>query len=332
MSLGTMIKMVAALALALSPWFGSRENRPEVGSEIPSFVLVESASEEPISIAELLKQPPLDAPLLVAFLHKDKELCIRFLKELSEQVESFKQSGQNCSVLLIFSGKEQSGPAITAARNLPAPFRVLWDTDRSAYRAMGLIAFPTVCLVDRNDSSILVLKRGYRISLAQEMADALRVALGLLSEEELARRNAPRQELSEEERRRRSRLRLAGREMKQGRAEDALELFEEVLREQPTEIKAIVGRALALHHLNQDALEALLAAKELAPENHDLALALADEFLKEDRLEEVESLIQEAMAARPARALFLLGAVHERRGEWRAAAEAYRESARLLLR
>ena len=329
MSLETIFNMLVASLLSL--WFGPGQERPEVGSEIPSFQVVESATDKPASIVDLLQQPPTDAPLLLAFLHKDKELCIRFLKELGEQIESFEQSGRKCSVLLVFSGSEQSGPVITAARALPAPFRVLWDPDRSVYRAMGLIAFPTVCLVDRSDSSIMVLKRGYRISLAQEMADALRVSLGLLSEQELSRRKDPPEELSDEDRRRKSRLRLAGRELKQGRAEDALELFEEVLREQPDELDAVVGRALALHRLDRDALATLLAAKELAPKDPDLALALADEFLKRGRLDEAEGLVSEALASRPAKALFLLGALHEERGDWQAAAKAYRESARQLL-
>lgn len=306
--------------------------RPEAGDKLPDVVVVDDATGARTSLLAALVAAPGDAPLVIAFLHKDKDLCVRFVKELQEQVEAIGDARLRCAIHLVFSGEERDGAAIAAAKQLAAPFRLQWDPDRSAYRTMGLIAFPTVYVVERKTGTIAVLRRGYKVSLAQEVAARLKLGLGLMTADQFARLDGPSEEVPAAVKQRRTRLREAQQLLQSGKAETALKLFDSVLAEDPQDRAARAGHAIAASKLGrEDAYELLVAASKEQPADPALGLALGGWLLDHNRLDEAEPLLRAVLERDPAPAYFALGRLHELRGNWKEAALAYREAATRLL-
>ncbi|MBI5852254.1 MAG: tetratricopeptide repeat protein [Planctomycetes bacterium] len=306
--------------------------RPEQGDAMPDITVVDAASGHRLSVLGALATPPLDAPLVIAFVHQDKDLCVRFVKELAKEIDGLGESRERCAIHVVFCGEQADGATVAAARELPAPFRVQRDTDRSAYKTMGLIAFPTVYVVDRRTRTIETLRRGYKISLAQEVSGTLAVALGLMSAEDFARVMSPAAEVPAAVKRHRARLRQAHQLLHGDKPESAMQMFEAMLQEDPSDPDARAGRAIAAGRLGRpNAHELLVAAHEDHPEAAPVALALAAWLTEHDRLDEAEPLIRGALDHDPAPAWFALGRLHERRGQWMQAAIAYREAATRLM-
>ena len=306
--------------------------RPEQGDPMPDITLVDATSGHRTSVLGALATPPLDAPLVIAFVHQDKDLCVRFVKELAKEIDGLGESRARCAIHLVFCGEQPDGATVTAARELATPFQVHRDTDRSAYRAMGLIAFPTVYVVDRRTRTIETLRRGYKISLAQEISGTMAVALGLMSAEDFARVMSPAAEVPAAVKQHRARLRQAHQLLRGDKPEIAMQMFETMLAEDPSDPDARAGRAIAAGRLGRpDAHELLVAAHEDHPEEAPVALALAAWLTEHDRLDEAEPLIRGALDHDPAPAWFALGRLHERRGRWMEAAIAYKEAATRLM-
>lgn len=307
--------------------------RPEQGDPMPDFPLVLAKDGSKSSLNAALEAKDVEGPLVVAFLHRDKELCVRFLGELASQIETLGDSRGRCSILLVFCGEERDGAVIDAAQKLTAPFQLCWDSDRSAYQRMGLIAFPTVYVVDRKSRTIDVLRRGYVITLAREVAGRLKVGLSLITKEELARQEHSSLGPSTAVRQHATRMQQAWQLLRSGKAKEAQQEFEAMLTEDSHDVAAQAGRAVAAWRIGQpDARELLETVHRELPDDTAVALALGEAFLAAERLDAAEPLLRSALEREGAPAWFALGRLYELQSNWREASGAYREAARRSMR
>lgn len=307
--------------------------RPEQGDPMPDFQVKVAADDSVLSLQGALEAKDVEGPQIVVFVHRDKDLCVRFLGELAAQVEALGDARTRCSILLVFCGEERDGAAIDAARRLKAPFRLCWDPDRSAYQSLGLIAFPTVYVVDRKSRSIDVLRRGYVITLAREVAGRLKVGLGLVTAEELARQDNVSLGPPSAIRRHATRLQQAWQLLRSGKAPDALKEFEVMLSEDAHDPAAQAGRAVAAWRTGrEDGRELLEAAHGELPDDTAVSLALGEALTAAEQLDAAEPLLRSALEREGAPAWFALGRLYELRSNWREAAGAYREAARRSMR
>lgn len=307
--------------------------RPEQGDSMPDFSLTLAKDGSVTSLTAALEEKGGEGPLVVAFLHRDKELCGRFLGELTAQVEALGEARTRCTILLVFCGEERDGASVDAAKKLSTPFRLCWDADRSAYQRMGLIAFPTVYVVDRKSRAIDVLRRGYVITLAREVAGRLKVGLGLATKEELAQKEHASLGAPSAIRQHATRLQQAWQLLRTGKAKDALSEFEAMLTEDAHDVAAQAGQAVAAWRTSRaDARELLAAVHKELPDDTAVALALGEVLTAAEQLDAAEPLLRSALEREGAPAWFALGRLYELRGEWREAAGAYREAARRSMR
>lgn len=312
---------------------GAAHRRPEQGDAMPDFSLKLASDDSTSSLKAILEAKECEGPQVVAFLHRDKDLCVRFLGELASHVEALGDARARCSILLVFSGEERDGAVVDAAKKLSAPFRLCWDSDRSAYQRMGLIAFPTVYVVDRQSRMIDVLRRGYVITLAREVAGRLKIGLGLITKEELARQDHVSLGPPSAIRRHAMRLQQAWQLLRSGKAPDALQQFEAMLSEDGQDVAAQAGQAVAAWRIGRADASALLAvAHQELPDDTAVALALGEALLAAERLDAAEPLLRSALEREGAPAWFALGRLYEQRSSWREAAGAYREAARRSMR
>lgn len=307
--------------------------RPERGDAMPELELVDAANNQPVKLVQELATGDATVPLFVVFLHHDKDLCVRFVQELGTELDRLGEPRSHCRVLLVFSGDAHDGPVVASAQHLPAPVSVCWDKDRSAYTAMGLIAFPTVYFVDRGKRTIEVVRRGYKVSLAQEVVARTKLGLGLMTAEDYARLDGPSSDGPIPGAQRTTELRQAQQLLRNGKPEAALPLFEKALAGLPGDPEATAGRAVAAGRLGRpDAYDMLVAAQKIRPDDSAVTLGLAELLLQRDRAGEAETLIKSVLDKDPAPAWYLLGRVYEQQAKWKEAAQAYRESASRLLR
>jgi hypothetical protein len=331
--------LLLAAAIAAAPAQAPVESgaathqRPEQGDPMPDFPLKLATDDSTSSLNAALEAKDVEGPLVVAFLHRDKELCVRFLDELASQVETLGDGRGRCSILLVFCGEERDGAVIDAAKKLSAPFRLCWDADRSAYQRMGMIAFPTVYIVDRTSRVIDVLRRGYVITLAREVAGRLKVGLGLITKEELARQDHGSLGPSSAMRQHATRMLQAWQLLRSGKAKDALQEFEAMLTEDGHDIAAQAGQAVAAWRIGQpDARDLLESVHRELPDDTAVALALGEALLAVERLDAAEPLLRSALEREGAPAWFALGRLYELQSNWREASGAYREAARRSMR
>lgn len=337
---GVFALAVAGMATAQQPDAGGQgqgqepgvHHRPEQGDQLPEITVTDAGNGAKVALRAALQAPPTDAPLVIAFVHKDKDLCVRFVDELGKQVGALGDDGKRCAIHLVFCGEDHDGAAVAAAKKLSAPFHLGWDLDRSAYERLGLIAFPTAYVVDRKTGAITLLRRGYKLTLAQEVTGRLEVGLGRITQEELLRRESGAAEVPSTGQEHETRLRLARQLLHTGKAEAALAQFEAMVAADPKDAAARAGVAMAAGKLGRgNALDLLRAAHRNLPDDAEVALALGEALLAADDLDAAEPLIRSALTKAPAPAWFALGLLHERRSNWKEAALAYREAASRLL-
>lgn len=317
----------ALLALAVSCATAVAQDepdpRPTEGRAMPAFTLTDAGGKE-VRSEQLFQRP-----LLLIVLNREQNLSQRFLRELAPVLEEFPDPAA-LTVALVFPGAEREGTNVAMARELKAPARTLWDPERALTRALGLLAFPTCFLVDR-EGAITHVWRGYELSMVGEMVDALKIATGLVTAEQLAARRAHHEEADPKDRARRRWLSLGRSCLEDGRPAEALAAFEQVLADTPADARALAGQAVALDALGRpEAFEALQAAHRAVADDRDVAVRLAERLIERGALAEGEQLLREAVVdnPRPERAYLLLGDVLSRAERWREAAEAYREAAR----
>ncbi len=291
--------------------------RPQEGYELPRITFKDSAAKT-VDAYALLREKPL----LIVFVQADKRLSKRLLEDLPRSVRGI----EGVEALIVFCGSH-GGKLPEAAKLLKSPLRAVVDPDRKAYSAMGIVALPTAYVVDR-EGKLLRVRRGYTVSMAQDLAQGLRVALGEI--EEPAKTDAEVRSSADDKKRKR-RLQLVDRCLSEGRIDAALKLLDGILKAQPGEPQATGRRALALHLAGRpEAFEALQEAHRLVPKDTRVTLALASLLIEREAYADAEVLIRKAIAGNPhpARAYYLLGELYSKTERWKEAAEAYREAAR----
>lgn len=309
-SLAPALILVLAVSTEAAP-------RPQEGYELPRISFKDSAAKE-VDAYSLLREKPL----LIVFVQADKRLSKRLLEDLPRSLKGI----EGVEALIVFCGS-RGGKLPEAAKLLKPPFRAVVDPERKAYSAMGIVALPTAYVVNR-EGKLLRVRRGYAVSMAKELAQGLRVALGAIEDPGQSGESA---ELSADDTKRKRRLQLVDRCLSEGRLDAALKLLDGILKDQPGEPQATGRRALALHLAGRpEAFEALQEAHRLAPKATRVTLALASLLIEREAYSEAEVLIRKAIAGNPhpASAYYQLGELYSKTERWKEAAEAYREAAR----
>lgn len=218
--------------------------------------------------------------------------------------------------------------------NITAPLAL--DADRAFYAKLGLIAFPTTVIVDKEgklNSVILLHGNDYKGSL-----DAyIRHALGTLSDAELKERLAARPSDKGSPKSAASAHRALARLMRdKGQLEEAKSELTKGLELDPDnhEMKLdMVEIDIATNNLDK---AELLVTKVLATQpDHRRAMQLKGTILfRRDKLDEAQAILEQALPLNPTPELvhYYLGQIMERKGNKDLAIEHYRESLRHFIK
>lgn len=247
-------------------------------------------------------------------------------------------------------GREHPVPILVVAADRPAadlraqagegryPALILHDPAREAFGAYRVLALPTVVVIDR-DRKVVYSMAGVSPRFRDLLAESLLVASGREGQEEFERSLALDDAAAPDPGPvRAARLAHLGDELaRHGLDGPAEGRYTESLATDPACLPARLGRASLL--LRQGRLAEAEAdfrrALEARPNLAEVELGLAEVCVRRggDCLAEAEGTVQRIMESDPgnAHAHYLMGLLHEGRGETAAAAADYRKAAELLL-
>lgn len=210
------------------------------------------------------------------------------------------------------------------------------DADRSFYAKLGLIAFPTTVIVDRDgklNSVILLHGNDYKSNLEAY----IRHALGTLSDAELKERLAARPSDKGSPKSAASAHRALARLMRdKGQYDEAKAELAKGLELDPDNNEMRLDMVeIDIATSNLDKAE-LLVTKVLASQpDHRRAMQLKGAILfRRDRLEEAQAILEQALPLNPSPEIvhYYLGQIMERKGNKDAAIDHYRESLRHFIK
>ncbi len=240
--------------------------------------------------------------------------------------------------LLILSKSSKPQESVVPESQKRKPNFICRDADRTAFGAYGVIVLPTVVIVGK-DNRVVHAQAGYSSRWKDIVQDALRLAAGQISVEafdKVLHGNSERPRTPDQLRAEHL-GRLAVQLVRRGMTKEAEAKFKEAIAFDSDTTVAHLGLGDLLLQ-RQEYKEAAVHFKhvfDLQPGNSDAALGLAT-ILAHGSVEDMvksEKLILETLQRRPKKAKghYLLGLIHERRGEIQDALNSYRRATEILL-
>ncbi len=210
------------------------------------------------------------------------------------------------------------------------------DDGRTYYGQLGLIVFPTTIIADKEGKLRHVLASWTR-DYEYQLEMYCRHTLGEFDEAELTKRLESKPAEKDDLRARAERHRaVAGILREKGMADGALAELEQALTVDPNYADAVVDTADILIGQGKldDAEQRIQSLLSAQPGHHGAKLILGLIQLKRERLDDAEKLLKEAIAVNPdpIRAHYYLGQLYERKGDFKLAAEHYREALKRALK
>lgn len=213
------------------------------------------------------------------------------------------------------------------------------DEKRATFGAFGVFVLPSLAVLDRQGRVALV-KPGWNSRAPDRVRAALRYALGHISERQFDQllELEPAAPPTESEQKAQRLLQLADRLVGRGMTAMAESQYGDVLELEPDLVAARVGlgQLMLADGRPEAAREHFEHALAVDTGSSRAAIGLAECLLESDALatDQAEVLTRRVLAREPnsARAHFLQGLIHERRGEGEPALRAYKRAAAILLR
>jgi tetratricopeptide (TPR) repeat protein len=276
--------------------------------------------------------------VLLLFGEAGQDKTHRACRDVVTALEAKRLADQPIDWILILSKSSHVTDLDPKAIEIEPPPLVVHDTARAAFGAYETRVVPTAVVVGR-DGRVVHAMASYTNRFGDIVYDALSVAVGSLSVEEFEQTLHPAPDDSIDQRARRAErlVHFADRLCRRGLDEMAEAKYAEALELAPGLSSARLGLGdLLLRQRRLDEAErefrAVLAAEPDSP-----AATLGVAFVLAHRggaeLDQADRIAREFIEQHRswARAHFLMGLIHQKRGDATAAADSYRRAAELLL-
>lgn len=329
LSLNALLAAMVAAVLLAAPAMAM----PERGSEAPEFTLTSLGGEQ-VSLERFKGRA-----VVLLFGELGHERTNLAAADLRKAIDDRRLVKEEAVAIMIVAHDRAPEELPREARGAALPELILHDPKREAFGAYRILVIPSVVVIG-TDGRVVYAAPGFVPRFRQLLGEALLVATGLESPEAFQRSVDPPDEAERDpaETRAERLLHLGEQLLQRGMTDMAEARFREAVHAAPGMLSAhlALGRMLLEQNKLDEAEAQFNAAQASHPDSIEATLGAAEVMLRrgDDRADEAEAILRDALDAAPssARAHYLLGALHQRRGEHEQAAEAFRRAAELLLR
>jgi tetratricopeptide (TPR) repeat protein len=317
-----LLTVVALLGMIADPTYADRLRNIETGATMPPFTCT-----------------GLDGTPVTSEAAAGKALMLVYLSAQQRQSEEALEAahriagniGSGKLVLVYMSADTDQADYFRQLRDrmmAHEPFAL--DEDRAYYGRLGLIVFPTTAIVSPGGRLLHVIA-GWSRDYEYQANLYCRHAFGEFDDAELARRLERKPEARNDVRAKADRHRSAAAILRaKGMEQGAIDELKQALVVDPDCADAVVDLADVLVEVGrideaEKRIDELLARQ---PDFHRARLVLGLIQLKRDKLDVARELLTEALVMNPdpIRAHYYLGQLCEKEGDFKAAAEHYRQA------
>ena len=300
----------------------------DLGDTVPSFVLQDTNGAQ-LSLASLKGKI-----VVILFWRSEQKRSTDALTALQSMYAEFKRQGVEVLAISSDEGGLETISKIKQSRQLTFP--MLYDAGQKVYGDYGIIAMPSVFIVDKEEK-LDYYYPGYRNDFARQISGRVEVLLGKKTLEELQTELQPakRPEVSEAEKKARRYLKMGNRLLEKGMTRSAMLQYQKAVREAPDLFEAQLH--LGNIHLDQENIPeadaAFRQALKLKPRSAEAHAGLGDVFFLQGQLEEAVEMLQTALKLNPklARAHYGLGRAYEKQKRIEDALKEYKIALKILL-
>ena len=266
--------------------------------------------------------PQADKPTLLVFLMADQPQSQKEAEEIATAVGAH----PGVQVVTLVSGQQAEASAKTLKGKLPGA--VVIDKDYALAGKMSVRAWPTTLVIQPGGQELAHLA-GLAKSFAKDLDSYLDFAAGKIDRETLHRRISAAQVVEDDPHQMaRRHLEMAERQLAKGFLAEARQELDRGLRLDPKNADLALANA-NLTLLQGDATQALALAEKIDPASVpawkiDTVCGRALVALKQ--WDAAAAVLEKAVRLNPepGEAWYALGQMHEAKGEWQQAAQAYR--------
>jgi Tfp pilus assembly protein PilF/peroxiredoxin len=263
---------------------------------------------------------------------------IQACKRMNMVLKDTKLSGALITPLLIVSQKGEAAELKAEAAEKPFPSVIVRDVQRTAFEQYRVAVLPSVVVVDKNGLVVHAIA-AFTDRFSDVLTHALLLASGAIDRAQFEQRMHPDEmaRLSPETIRARRLTELARQLSQRGLLSLAEQKYDEALQSDDNYAPAHLGwgmlqlRRRRWPQAEQRFRDVMARDAESVPAA--LGLAFVHIFRGGDELKEAESLMRRVLVKHPSqpRAHYLMGLIHEKRGDLEQAAASFKEAAALLL-
>jgi tetratricopeptide (TPR) repeat protein len=318
----------AAVAFAAT---GAHAGEPEKAGTDTALQAASEAQVETFRLGPLetvggqtVEVPAADKPAVLLFFMPGQEQSRKALQQLRSVLEG-KPATQRVAIV---SGEEMAGPARALAEEMSGS--VVVDPDYSLADTMSVMAWPTTQVLAADGRKVGHVA-GLPKSYAKDLASYLRYAAGEIDRQALeARLSVSRAVTDSPTRMAHRHLEVANRQLAKGLIQEAAQEIERGLKLAPTDADLRLAKAqlLLLDGKAEQALAMLESIDRASVPPWQVDSLHGRILVALGKWPEAEKVLRRAVGLNPnpAEAYYALGLLHAHRGDWKEAADAFRNA------
>lgn len=257
--------------------------------------------------------------------HQNTLKAIQDLKKILSGKQAYRDSVE---VVIVISEGGSSSEYLKIQRGLDIPYPILLDNQRKVYAQFEIIALPTTFIIDRK-GVIAAAFPSYTIAFYDQISAELAYVLGDISKDELEKVLHPTVQPSAVSEKKERYLSLAESLRKRGSYDNAMDAYQEVLKDDPGSQEAHLGLGtIYIKKMEADkAEEAFQFVLGKNPDDPAARKGMAEVYLLKGNVDGAEDLLQKLTASGyvDEDIFFVMGELYEKKGNFKEAMYYYKK-------
>ncbi len=300
----------------------------EVGRAVPDFAL-QGLDGKSYSLSQ-----SKGSLVVILYWRIGQERSHSALEALKSLAKEF--SDQPIRIFAITKDLQEKSKLESVRKTLDIPFPILIDRKEEVYSSFGIFVFPATAIIDKKGTA-LFLYSGLRDEYRTELSQQIRLALGLITAQELEKEKQKKgAQLSKEQRKALDHVNLGKKLRDRLLDEKALQEFKKAVELDPgnAEGHELLGLSLLEKEKTDEAIASFKKALQLNPRSTDAQVGLGSAYRLQGKNDEALEILKKGVFLCPSSAIFHLelGRTYESMGKTAEALQHYKKAAECSLK